>query len=61
MSDNSVVVLHKPKGHIIEEGNYQEPLRMNSRLKWLAHLVCAILNAENPGPSSIMTQRTPDT
>jgi hypothetical protein len=39
----------------------QEPTPTNARLRWVADLVCAILNAENIKRSSSLVKRPPDT
>ena len=58
MSDKIIAL--QPKGHT-EESKDQEPIPANTRLQWVADLVCAILNAENIiKRSSSIVKRTPD-
>ena len=55
-----ITTLNDPKGQA-GRGSDQEPTPINTRLQWVADLVCAILNAEDIKRSWSMVKRPPGT
>ena len=60
MSDKVITLNDHTKGHAGRSRD-QEPIPINTRLQWVANLVCAILDAENIKRSSSTVNRPPGT